>query len=135
LIVGRKIREEILNIIDAKYLDHQREWSEKTFGPGDRTYGVIDHIKKELEEILADPKGTEWKDVVILALDGFWRAGYNSQTIIDEIVEKQKTNEQRTWPDWRNFTEGQAIEHVRVEHPIKYPDCVEFGCKIHPYIL
>jgi hypothetical protein len=60
--------------------DHrgQREWSEATFGPGVRTLGVTNHIRKELEEIEKDPHDlNEWTDVIILAFDGAWRSGHN----------------------------------------------------------
>src|SRR5690606_4673333 len=33
------------------HLARQREFSERAFGPGPRTKGVIDHIRKELAEI------------------------------------------------------------------------------------
>lgn len=102
------------NIIDAKYLEHQREWSKNTFGPGDRTYGVINHIKKELKEIEEQPSDImEWIDVLILAFDGAWRAGWEPQEILDAIAEKQAINENREWPDWRQFNNGEAIEHIR----------------------
>lgn len=102
------------NSIDANHLARQREWSNKTFGPGKRTYGVLEHIRKELDEIDQDPTDIyEWVDVLILAFDGAWRAGWEPQQIIDAIKEKQAINEQRDWPDWRTFTEGQAIEHVK----------------------
>jgi hypothetical protein len=59
----------------TKFLAVQIEWSSKTFGPGRRTKGICDHIRKELEEIEQDPKDwKEWIDVLILGLDGFWRA-------------------------------------------------------------
>lgn len=100
--------------IDAEHLAHQREWSLATFGPGHRTAGVIDHIRKELLEIEGDPLDVkEWVDVIILAFDGAWRAGWEPQQIIDAIREKQARNERRTWPDWRTMSEDQAIEHVR----------------------
>lgn len=100
--------------IDAAHLDRQREWSERTFGPGPRTGGVIDHIRKELVEIEADPLDLgEWVDVVILALDGAWRSGHEPQEIIDAIKAKQTKNEGRTWPDWRNASQDVAIEHDR----------------------
>lgn len=100
--------------IDAVHLAAQREWSERTFGPGRRTLGVLDHIRKELQEIEDDPSDLhEWVDVVILALDGAWRAGWEPQQIIDAIKAKQARNEARTWPDWRTMTADQAIEHVR----------------------
>lgn len=100
--------------IDAAHLAHQREWSERTFGPGPRTKGVVDHIRKELKEIEDDPSDLrEWVDVVILALDGAWRAGWQPQEIIDAIKAKQARNEARTWPDWRTMSADQAIEHDR----------------------
>lgn len=96
------------------HLARQREWSGNTFGPGPRTAGVIDHIRKELREIEADPSDiTEWIDVVILALDGAWRAGYQPQEIIDAMVAKQTRNEGRNWPDWRTMSPDKAIEHDR----------------------
>lgn len=96
------------------HLRRQREWSERTFGPGARTKGVVDHIRKELLEIEANPSdASEWADVVILGLDGFWRAGYTPQQIIAAIEAKQAKNERRTWPDWRTADPDRAIEHVR----------------------
>lgn len=98
----------------AAHLQRQRDWSGKTFGPGPRTAGVVDHIRKELREIEADPSDiTEWIDVVILALDGAWRAGYQPQEIIDAMVAKQTRNEGRNWPDWRTMSPDKAIEHDR----------------------
>ncbi|MEU8371198.1 dATP/dGTP pyrophosphohydrolase domain-containing protein [Micromonospora tulbaghiae] len=101
-------------VIDAGHLARQRSFSERTFGPGPRTEGVLDHIRKELTEVEASPYDlSEWVDVVILALDGAWRAGHEPQQIIDAIVAKQAKNEARTWPDWRTAAPGQAIEHDR----------------------
>jgi hypothetical protein len=103
-------------------------------GRGERTDGVIDHISKELAEILAcldaDDRAKEWVDVVILGLDGLTRAilAHNSQDpyeIVEFrtgdvayeacrlIVEKQGLNEWREWPDWRTAPVGKAIEHDR----------------------
>jgi hypothetical protein len=96
------------------HLQRQREWSERTFGPGPRTKGVCDHIRKELTEIEAAPGDIEeWIDVVILALDGAWRAGATPEAIIAQIVGKQTKNESRNWPDWRTADPDKAIEHVR----------------------
>jgi hypothetical protein len=100
--------------IDAAHLEWQREWSRRTFGPGRRTGGVLDHIRKELAEIEADPTDLhEWVDVIILAFDGAWRAGWEPQETIDAVKAKQTRNEARTWPDWRGASEDVAIEHDR----------------------
>ncbi|MGV6875867.1 dATP/dGTP pyrophosphohydrolase domain-containing protein [Pseudochelatococcus sp. B33] len=98
------------------HLARQRAFSEKTFGPGARTKGVIDHIRKELAEIDADPSDiSEWVDVVILALDGAWRAGHSPEQIIAALVAKQDKNEARNWPDWRTAPPDKAIEHDRTK--------------------
>ncbi len=97
-----------------RHLLRQRAWSSKTFGPGLRTKGVVDHIRKELNEILSEPTDlAEWIDVVILALDGAWRTGAHPHQIIQALLDKQAKNEGRTWPDWRTMSEDQAIEHQR----------------------
>lgn len=97
-----------------RHLYRQRSFSERTFGPGMRTQGVVDHIRKELVEVLASPQDlSEWIDVAILALDGAWRAGYTPEQIIAALVAKQDKNEARIWPDWRTASPDQAIEHVR----------------------
>jgi hypothetical protein len=96
------------------HLARQAAWSAQTFGPGPRTAGVCDHIRKELVEIEADPTDlAEWVDVVILGLDGAWRCGGTPDQIIAGIVAKQTKTEGRTWPDWRTADPNKAIEHDR----------------------
>lgn len=97
-----------------RHLHRQRRFSLNTFGPGTRSKGVIDHIRKELVEIEAAPlELEEWVDVILLALDGAWRAGYSPEDIAEAIEGKQERNEARAWPDWRTASPDQAIEHVR----------------------
>lgn len=96
------------------HLHRQRYFSLNTFGPGARTGGLLEHIRTELKEIEAAPNDlSEWIDVVILAFDGAWRAGYTSDEIASALEAKQTKNESRTWPDWRTVPEGKPIEHVR----------------------
>ena len=98
----------------VKHLHSQRSFSERTFGPGTRTAGVCDHIRKELVEIEAAPSDlNEWVDVVLLALDGAWRAGFEPEEIAAAIEAKQTKNEARKWPDWRTAEPGKAIEHIK----------------------
>lgn len=98
----------------AAHLERQRKWSQETFGPGPRTAGVLDHIRKELLEVEAAPHDSEeWIDIAILALDGAWRSGLSPRGIIDALVSKQGKNEGRAWPDWRTADPEKAIEHVR----------------------
>lgn len=108
-----------------QHLLRQMAFSRATFGPGDRRQGVVDHIRKELLEVLAEdlPDGAakEWVDVVILALDGLTRClradGMDpdavARTTCMMIRHKQARNEGRDWPDWRTADPTRAIEHVR----------------------
>jgi hypothetical protein len=96
------------------HLHRQRAFSEQTFGPGPRVAGVIDHIRKELVEIEATPSDiSEWIDVVLLALDGAWRAGHSPEEIAAALEAKQTRNEGRRWPDWRTQDPNKGIEHDR----------------------
>ena len=110
-----------------EHLTRQMVWSKSTFGPGSRTDGVLDHIKKEIEEVRAsNGSAAEWVDLVILSLDGLtrqlWAAsdyGKPAQEIAESatnmIVGKQSRNELRNWPDWRTQPLGKAIEHTKYE--------------------
>lgn len=95
------------------HLKRQADFSLKTFGPGPRVKEITDHIRKELDEVEADPTSLEWIDVVILAFDGAWRAGYTPEEICAAIERKQGKNEVRAWPNWRLYKQGQPIEHIK----------------------
>lgn len=112
----------------VQHLVRQMAFSHATFGPGTRTTGVTDHIRKELDEVAAaNGDSNEWVDVVILALDGLTRqlAYCNgsdrrdphevAETACRMIVGKQSRNEARTWPDWRTAPKDKAIEHVKID--------------------
>lgn len=91
----------------------QKEWSLQTFGPGRRTEGICIHIEKELSEIRAAPTDVEeWCDVVILALDGAWRAGFTPEQITEALINKQLKNIRRNWPTGIQ-PENQPIEHTK----------------------
>jgi hypothetical protein len=95
-----------------EFVRQQRAWSDKTFGPGRRTIGITRHIEKELAEIRLDPLDLmEWVDVIILALDGAWRAGHSPESIGRALREKQVRNMTRKWP--AEVPEDQPTEHVR----------------------
>lgn len=101
-----------------QHLERQREFSLRTFGPGHRVLGVIDHIRKELVEVMEDhaagkPTLPEWVDVIMLALDGAWRSGATPTEISEALAAKLARNKQRDWPDWRTADPEKAIEHIR----------------------
>lgn len=100
--------------INAEHIKRQMRWSTETFGPSSRLEGVLDHIRKELVEIVDSPgDASEWADLIILAIDGAWRQGIAPQQLLDAVWNKQAINEAREWPDWRGLPEDRAIEHKR----------------------
>lgn len=105
------------DLINAKHLWQMRLWSDETFGPGRRQLGIIDHIRRELAEVETAADGQEllgeWVDVIILGLDGATRCGATPEQVIQAIHAKWERNRTRTWPDWREFSEDEAIEHDR----------------------
>jgi hypothetical protein len=111
------------------HLERQAKFSLATFGPGPRVKMVLDHIHKELIEIEAKPADLyEWVDVVLLALDGAWRAGFEPKDIAGALAGKLAQNEARSWPDWREQDPDKAIEHAHdgaeatAAEPMTYPE-------------
>lgn len=101
-----------MNIL--KYIERQIEWSKRTFGPGSRAAGLCNHIRKELDEIRNAPEDIEeWVDVIILGIDGAWRAGFIPEQIAAALEAKQLKNIRRRWPNWRDHAEDEPIEHIR----------------------
>ncbi|MCP1674374.1 hypothetical protein J2T57_001476 [Natronocella acetinitrilica] len=67
----------------AAHLERQRAFSEETFGPGARTRGLVDHIRKEIIEVADAPDDlVEWIDLALLFLDGAWRAGLSAAEVL-----------------------------------------------------
>ena len=76
----------------AAYELRQEAWSFRTFGHGLRTRGIVQHIRKELDEILAKPHDlSEWIDVMILAMDGYWRHGGAPCELMAHLLRRSKT--------------------------------------------
>lgn len=94
-----------------KYIQRQIAWSQRTFGSSVRTIGLCKHIAKELDEIRSAPHDlTEWVDVMILAIDGAWRAGYSPEEIARGLKMKQGINFERQWP--KNSRDDEPTEHL-----------------------
>ena len=112
--LGMKVMHLPVQFDLVSHLRRQADFSLRTFGPGMRLQGVLDHIRKELVEVEESGGAlAEWVDVILLALDGAWRAGNQPEQIAEAIAAKQSKNEGRAWPDWRTVEPGKAIEHIR----------------------
>jgi hypothetical protein len=106
----------------AGIVRRHRAFSERTFGPGARTAGILAHIRKELVEIEANPGDvSEWADLIILAIDGAWRAGHSPEAIEAAVPAKIAINEGRSWPDWRAADPNGPIEHDRSAECVPWP--------------
>lgn len=107
--------------LDATELQRQWAWSKDTFGP-QTPAGVIDHLRKEIEELSATPEDLgEWVDVIRLGLDGACRSGNTPSAVLAALVAKQRVNEQRDWPDWRTLDPDKAVEHRRDQDRSRVP--------------
>ena len=74
------------------FIVRQKQWSEKTFGPGLRTEGILKHIESEISEVRENPTDPmEWIDIAILALDGAWRCA-GARGAFNALLDKQKIN-------------------------------------------
>lgn len=67
-------------------IDRQRAFSARAFGPGYEPNRIVDHLGKELVEVGASGGDlSEWADIVLLALDGAWRADFSSREIAESV--------------------------------------------------
>lgn len=94
-----------------EYIHRHKDWSLSTFGDGQQTEKLCNHIEKELAEIRQSPNDLlEWVDIIILAIDGAWRAGYSPVEIINALIQKQAINFERKWVLGKD---NQPNEHQR----------------------
>ena len=121
-IAAVEVEESAVGLAD--YLRRQWEWSERTFGPGRRTLGVTKHIEKEIAEVRAKPEDlSEWVDIIILAMDGYWRHGGKPEELLAQMQAKQAKNFARQWPAWKS--EDEPVEHDRTRDAAAFPSDAE----------
>jgi len=95
-----------------KHIESQRVWSKRTFGDGPRTEGILKHIEAEMREVREHPEDLfEWIDIVILALDGAWRAGHSPYDIALALQTKMLKNINRTWP--KPVSQDEPVMHIK----------------------
>jgi len=96
------------------FINRQHAFSQCTFGPGERTEGVLAHIAKEAAEVCSNPDDVfEWVDIILLAIDGALRRGFSAYSIVLALQKKLDINKARRWPDWRTAPVDSAIEHLK----------------------
>lgn len=96
------------------YLTAHTTWSARTFGKDRHPISIVKHLRKECDELEATPQDlVEWIDILILAFDGAFIAGFTPDQITFALQHKQSINFGRKWP-----TPGdphEPTEHVREE--------------------
>jgi hypothetical protein len=94
-------------------------WSNNTFGTGPRFKGNMEHIRRELAEIEANPSDPiEYADVVILTFDTAMRQGITPHQLCKALEEKQLINFGR---EWNIIGDDEPAEHKRTGCGFTYP--------------
>lgn len=94
------------------FLEDFHAWSLHTFGPGQRTVAVLKHIRKELDEIAANPDDVmEWIDVALLSFNGAMRRGCTAEILCKAFEYKLAELRGRTWPP--PGADDEVMEHIR----------------------
>lgn len=102
----------------VRLIEDQARWSQKTFGSDDERgpLGAIRHLRKEVDEIEANPDDPEeYADALLLLMDAGRRAGFSFATIVYEAAAKQTVNERRQWPAITSDNAEQPVEHIETQ--------------------
>ena len=91
--------------------DEIANWSDATFGEGRPASRPLNHLAKEVLELIEAPDDQmEYADCLILLLDAFRMAGGSADELIETCYRKLEINKKREWgtPD-----ENGVVEHIR----------------------
>ena len=93
------------------FLEKQIKWSKETFGDSKRTEGILKHIIKECDEVRENPEDLEeWVDIMILAMDGYWRHGGSPKMLMNYLENKLWINQQRIYP---KVSDDEPSHHIK----------------------
>jgi hypothetical protein len=80
--------------------EDQVEWALKTF-PHQTTVGVLNHLKKEVDECLANRQDIEeYADVLLLLFTALGREGFTVRDLAEAAFAKLEKNKLRKWRQW-----------------------------------
>lgn len=88
-------------------------WADSVFGKDRHPKHILQHLKKEIEELLQEPSNLdEYADVGILWLNAAAKAGYKVDDLYYAMIGKMMVNKSRKWG---KMDENGVVEHVREE--------------------
>jgi hypothetical protein len=86
-------------------------WADSVFGKDRKPEYILQHLKKEIEELIKDPSSLEeYADVGILWLNAAKKTGYDVDDLYFAIVGKMWVNKCRKWG---KMDENGVVEHIR----------------------
>jgi NTP pyrophosphatase (non-canonical NTP hydrolase) len=111
-----------------KLMDDIREWSDATFGEGQRTIPILRHLIKEVPEAIeacdrdAETAIYEFADCMMLLLDAVNHHGISAEDLMLSVRTKLERNKNRKWgePD-----ENGVIEHTAEAYHLNCEVCGE----------
>lgn len=86
-------------------------WSDATFGSNRPAATPLNHLAKEMLELIEAPEDRmEYADCLLLLLDAYRMAGGSADDLIEACYQKLEINKEREWgkPD-----ENGVVEHIR----------------------
>lgn len=84
------------------------KWSDGQFGYNRKPHSSIEHLKKEVDELLEKPYSVEeYGDCLMLLLDAARRAGITGSALMEQAYKKLEINKKREWgkPDDKGIVE------------------------------
>ena len=89
-----------------KFLKKLFKWQTTTF-PNANKNGILEHLKREVEELAEHHSPHEAADIFILLLEHSNLCGYN---LLQESVRKLEINKKRKWKEPDEYG---VIEHIK----------------------
>jgi len=106
------LQTEIKTFTDL--VNRQRTWSTTQFGESVDLPRILNHITEATGDVEKEPARLHnWIDIVLLAMDGAWRAGHSPKEVVQAIQDVQVRNIMRDWQNPGDLPIGEPIKHIR----------------------
>jgi predicted house-cleaning noncanonical NTP pyrophosphatase (MazG superfamily) len=98
---NKQIEENIQSAMDWQALqDELHDWTVEKFGNPTNPIPSLNHLREELEELIADHQSAEeWADCFIILIHAAKKAGLDMTQIYSFITDKHFINKSRQWSE------------------------------------